>query len=157
MPMRPSSAIRVALAAVALVAAPRALADAALDDARARWQSAALARYEYGYHKYCECHRESPPETVVTVRDGAVTNVRHRPAGSTVEVPADGENFEYYWTVDGLFALIASALDRGVQVRTAYDTALGYPREIYIDYDADFIGDELDLRLTHVTRLDAAR
>ena len=88
----------------------------------------------------------------MTVRDGAVIGVRHRPAGSTVEVPAADKNFEYYWTVDGLFGLIASALERGVQVRAAYDAALGYPREIYIDYDADFIGDELDLRLTSVTR-----
>ena len=88
-----------------------------LDGARARWQSAALAGYEYGYHKYCECHRESPPETIVTVRDGTVVGVRHRPAGSTTEVPAADKNFEYYWTVDGLFGLIASALERGVQVR----------------------------------------
>ena len=155
--MRSSTPIRVAVAAVALAAAMPALADAVLDDARARWQSAALARYEYGYHKYCECHRESPPETVVTVNGDAVTGVRHRPAGSTIEVPAADKNFEYYWTVDGLFGLIAAALDRGVQVRAAYDAALGYPREIYIDYDADFIGDELDLRVTGVTRLDAAR
>jgi hypothetical protein len=157
MTMRPSTTVRVAIAAAVLVAAIPALADPELDQARARWQAAALARYEYGYHKFCECHRESPPETVVTVRDGAVTRVRHRPAGSTVEVPAEDENFEYYWTVDGLFGLIASALDRGVQVRAAYDAALGYPREIYIDYDSGFIGDELDLRLTQVTRLDAAR
>jgi len=157
MTMRSSTTIRVAVAALALAGAIPALADTELDGARARWQSAALARYEYGYHKYCECHRDSPPETVVTVRDGAVTGVRHRPAGSTTEVPAADENFEYYWTVDGLFGLIASALERGVQVRAAYDTALGYPREIHIDYDADFSGDELDLRLTSVTRLDAAR
>jgi hypothetical protein len=157
MTMRSSTTIRLAVAALALAAAIPALADPELDGARARWQSAALARYEYGYHKYCECHRDSPPETVVTVRDGAVTGVRHRPAGSTTEVPAADKNFEYYWTVEGLFGLIASALERGVQVRAAYDAALGYPREIYIDYDADFIGDELDVRLTSVTRLDAAR
>ena len=157
MTMRSSTTIRVAVAVLALAAAIPALADTELDGARARWQAAALAGYEYGYHKYCECHRESPPETVVTVRDDAVTGVRHRPAGSTTEVPAADKNFEYYWTVDGLFGLIASALERGVQVRAVYDVALGYPREIYIDYDADFIGDELDLRLTSVTRLDAAR
>jgi hypothetical protein len=142
---------------IALLGVRPALADAALDGARARWQSAALASYEYGYHKYCECHRESPPETVVTVRDGSVTAVRHRPAGSTTEVPAADKNFEYYWTIDGLFRLIASAEERGVQVRTAYDAELGFPREVYIDYDADFIGDELDLRVTGVRRLEAAR
>ena len=85
---------------------------------------------------------------LVTVRDGDVTGVRHRPAGSTAEVPAADKNFEYYWTVDGLFGLIAvGARARRASAR-AYDAALGFPREIYIDYDANFIGDELDLRLT---------
>jgi hypothetical protein len=144
-------------AGFAALAAPVAFADADLDAARSRWQSAALGAYEYGYHKYCECHRESPPETTVTVQGGSVTSVRHRPAGSTTDVPAADKNFEYYWTVDGLFGVIESALARGVQVRAAYDAELGFPREIYIDYDADFIGDELDLRLTGVARLPGAR
>jgi hypothetical protein len=130
------------------------LADPALDAAQARWRAAALGGYEYGYHKFCECHRESPPETIVSVRDGKVVRVRHRPSGSEVEVPAADKNLDYYWTVDGLFGLVASALERGVQVRVGYDEQLGFPREIYIDYDPDFIGDELDLRLTGVTPLD---
>ena len=157
MAMRPCAILHAAVLALALGAAPRAFADAQLDGARARWQSAALASYEYGYHKFCECHRESPPETVVTVRGDSVTGVRHRPVGGATEVPAAEKNFEYYWTVEGLFALIASALERGVQVRAAYDADLGFPREIYIDYDSNLIGDELDLRLTRVTRLDGAR
>ncbi|HVJ29129.1 MAG TPA: DUF6174 domain-containing protein, partial [Gammaproteobacteria bacterium] len=66
-------------------------------------------------------------------------------------------NLQYYWTVDALFDLIASALERGVQVRAAYDSELGFPREIYIDYDTNLIGDELDLRMTGVTRLGGAR
>jgi hypothetical protein len=142
----------VAVAGALCGAAPVA-ADAALDAARSRWQAARLSAYEYGYHKFCECHRESPPETIVSVRDGDVFRVRHRPAGSTVEVPAADKNFDYYWTVDGLFRLLATAFTRGVTVRAVYDADLGFPREIYIDYDADFIGDELDLRLTAVTAL----
>ena len=151
--MRTITVFRAAIAALLTLVTTGALADAELDAARARWQSAGLAGYEYGYHKYCECHRDSPPETVVTIRDGKVVGVRHRPAGTTTEVPAADKNLEYYWTVDGLFELIASAQRRGVQVRTQYDAALGYPREVYIDYDADFIGDELDVRLTSVTPL----
>ena len=72
-------------------------------------------------------------------------------------MPAAEKNLEYYWTVDGLFGLIASAQARGVQVRAQYDATLGFPREVYIDYDADFIGDELDVRLTAVTALAGAR
>jgi hypothetical protein len=150
--------LRAAAAVGLTVAAIPVFADAELDGARARWQGAALAGYEYGYHKFCECHRESPPETIVTVQEGTVVRVRHRPSGTTdTEVPAADKNLEYYWTVDGLFGLIAAAQERGVQVRAVYDDALGYPREVYIDYDANFIGDELDLRLTAVTPLAAAR
>ena len=141
------------IAITALHFALPALADANLDAARARWKSAAIANYEYGYNKYCDCHRESPPETVVTVRGGTVTGVRHRPVGTAVEVPAADKNLQYYWTVDGLFELVAAAQARGVQVRAAYDAELGFPREIYIDYDTNLIGDELDLRMTAVTRL----
>ena len=140
------------VAAAAVWVAPLS-ADPELDAARGRWAAAELARYEYGYHKFCECHRESPPETVVSVVAGRVIRVRHRPAGATVEVPAQDRNFDYYWTIEGLFDLVGSAQERGVEVRVAYDAVLGYPREVYIDYDADFIGDELDVRLTNVTPL----
>jgi hypothetical protein len=143
------------LAAMGLVAtlpAP-ASADGALDAARAKWRAAKLGSYEYGYRKFCECHRDSPPETVVSVRDGKVVNVRHRPVGSTTEVPAAEKNFEYYWTVDGLFELIAAAEARHVEVRAQYDSTVGYPTEIHIDYDKNLIGDELDLKLTGVTPL----
>lgn len=149
--------LHAAVASAAALAAFAAAADAELDGARARWRAAAAPAYEYGYHKFCECHRESPPETIVTVRDDVVVGVRHRPAGSTNEVPAAEKNLEYYWTVEGLFDLIASAEERGVEVRAAYDGALGFPREVFIDYDPEFIGDELDVRLTSVTRLDTAR
>jgi hypothetical protein len=149
--MRVSRGLAVSLLAVALPAV--AHADAALDAARAKWRAAKLSGYEYGYHKFCECHRDSPPETVVTVRDGKVVNVRHRPVGGTTEVPAAEKNFEYYWTMDGLFELIAAAQERRVEVRAEYDATLGVPTSIYIDYDKNLIGDELDLKLTGVTPL----
>jgi hypothetical protein len=122
-----------------------------LASARNAWRAAALTDYEYGYRKYCECHRDAPPETIVTVRGGSPVAVRHRRTDSPNDVP--GRNPEVYWTIDGLFDLIDSAQRRGVTVRASYDARLGFPREVYIDYDADFIGDELDVRLTNVTPL----
>ncbi|HEY8520282.1 MAG TPA: DUF6174 domain-containing protein [Gammaproteobacteria bacterium] len=126
---------------------------AELEAARARWRAAALGDYEYGYRKFCECHREAPPETLVTIRGGEVVRVRHRPQDYALEVPAEDRNLQYYWTMEGLFDLLESAIERGATVRARYDATLGYPAELYIDYDAEFIGDELDLRLTRVERL----
>jgi hypothetical protein len=141
-----------ALASVA--PAPRAGA-AAVDELQAswaRWTAAGLASYEYGYNKYCDCHRDTPPETVVVVADGAVERVYHLYAGSVSEVPAREGSTELYWTIEDLFRLIEGALERNATVRARYDAALGYPTAVFVDYDADFIGDEIDVRLT---RLDA--
>jgi hypothetical protein len=137
-----------------VIALPCVAQEEALATGRDRWRAAGLADYEYGYQKFCECHPESPPETVVTVRAREVVAVRHRPQNSSAETPAEARNLQFYWTVDGLFTLLESALGRGAQVRAQYDGTLGYPTQIYIDYDGNFIGDELDLRITRVAPLD---
>lgn len=140
-------------AAASLLAFAAAAQQSELAAGRAKWRAAALSNYEYGYRKFCECHPDSPPETVVTVRAGQVVGVRHRPVGFTNEVQAEQRNLQFYWTVDGLFELVDAALARGANVRASYDPKLGYPTQVYIDYDANFIGDELDVRLTAVTAL----
>jgi hypothetical protein len=154
--MRMTTSLRAALITALMGLGAAAQCVAADEDwaaARERWRAANLAGYEYGYQKYCECHPDAPPETVVTVRSGEVVAVRHRPQGSSEEVRAEERNLQFYWTVDGLFGLLQSAIDRGVQVRAQYHETLGHPTQIYIDYDPEFIGDELDLRLTRVVAL----
>ena len=115
---------------------------------RALWVEAGIASYTYGYHKFCECHGEFPPETVVTVREGAVVRVHHLYANSSREVPAREGSLGLYWTVEELLSLVRSAISRDAAVRVSYDDTLGYPTRLYIDYFADAVGDEVDLRLT---------
>jgi hypothetical protein len=130
---------------------------AALVEGRNAWRAAARVDYEYGYRKFCECHPDTPPETVVTVRGSTVVGVRHRPVGFDHDVQAEQRNLQFYWTVDGLFDLVGGAIARarasGASVRASFDPKLGFPTEVFIDYDANFIGDELDVRLTTVTPL----
>ncbi len=138
----------VACFALAVAAQPSDLVAA-----RNVWRRAALADYEYGYRKYCACHPDTPPETIVTVRGGTVVGVRHRPVDSTSEVPAKAGSEHYYWTIDELFELIDSAQRRGAAVRASYDAERGFPTEIHIDYDKNAIGDELDVVLTTLSPL----
>jgi len=140
-------------AAAACVALAAAAEPSDLSAARNVWRHAALTDYEYGYRKYCACHPDSPPETIVTVRGGTVVGVRHRPVDSTNEVPARAGSLQYYWTIDELFDLIGSAKARGAAVQASYDRERGFPTEIHIDYDKNAIGDELDIVLTTVTPL----
>ena len=141
------------LATLACAALGAAAQTSNLAAQRGAWRAAKLVDYEYGYRKYCACHPDSPPETIVTVRGGEVVGVRHRPVDSTNEVQAEARNLKYYWTIDELFDLIGSAQRRGAQVRATYDPQRGFPTEIHIDYDKNAIGDELDVVLTTVTAL----
>ena len=150
--------IRMALPVLALsLLASLPAAGAAQDELaahRATWQAAQVQRYSYGYRKFCECHRDAPPETVVTVDGGSISRVYHRHDDSEREVPAREGSTDLYWTIDDLFDLIASAMAREAEVRVNYDAALGYPTSLYIDYDAGYVGDELDIRLTGLDVLD---
>jgi hypothetical protein len=141
------------IATLACVALGAGAQPAELAAGRSAWRAAKLVDYEYGYRKYCACHPDSPPETIVTVRGGEVVGVRHRPVDSANEVQAEARNLKYYWTIDELFELIDSAQRRGAQVRASYDPKRGFPTEIHIDYDKNAIGDELDVVLTTVTVL----
>lgn len=139
-----------ALACSALIV-PVPVAFAAPDELsrhRALWQAAAIENYRYAYNKYCACHPDTPPETVVTVRDGKIARVYHLHEDSPREVPARAGSLELYWTIDGLFDLIESATAAHASVTVRYDETLGYPRQLYIDYDKNLVGDEVDLRLT---------
>jgi uncharacterized protein DUF6174 len=141
------------LTTLACLALSVAAEPADLAAGRSVWRATRLADYEYGYRKYCACHPDSPPETIVTVRGGEVVGVRHRPVDATNEVPAKAGSLKYYWTIDELFELIDSAQRRGAQVRASYDSQRGFPTEIHIDYDKNAIGDELDVVLTTLTPL----
>ena len=123
-----------------------------LSQARERWQTSAISSYTYGYNKYCDCHGDTPPETLVTVTAGKVTDVRHRLVNSDRIVPAAERNFSLYWTVQELFELIDSAIQRDAVVRVRYDATLGYPTSFFIDYVADLIGDEVDIRVIRFER-----
>lgn len=137
-----------ALMSLGLVASAAGAADAELERHRERWNAAGASDYVYAYRKHCECHRDAPPETVVRVSDGEITRVHHEHQDSDREVPARDGSLDLYWTIDALFDLLERAYEAGAEVRVRYDAELGLPRELHVDYDAELVGDEVDLRVT---------
>jgi hypothetical protein len=138
------------VAAVLVVGLLPAAADAdeALELHRAVWAEAATTSYLYAYRKFCECHRDEPPQTFVEVSGGEVVDVYHVHADSDRRVPARDGSLSLYWTIPDLFALIEAAEARDVTFRADYDAELGYPLRVYIDYDAASVGEEIDVVLT---------
>lgn len=119
---------------------------ARLESARALWDSAQGGNYRFRYQKYCDCNRNEPKTTVVTISDGTVVSVHHLFAGSDREVPARADSLSEYWTMDDLFDKLAGAYAGDAVVRVDYDADLGFPSTMYIDYRPDLIGEEIDLR-----------
>ena len=124
------------------------LADDDFDMNRALWRAAAITSYEYRYEKVCDCHRDISAETIVTVRDGEVIEVRYARDDYLSEMPVAPKEYRWFRTIDDLFTLVATAAENAKTLRVAYDQGLGYPAYIYIDYDHALIGDEVELEVT---------
>ncbi len=108
--------------------------DSALADARARWAAHGPDAYTMTQSRSCFCPREVTGPFEVTVRDGEVASV----ALDGASVPTDRAR-----SVEALFDLIADAHARdAAEVRVSYDPALGYPTEVWIDYDRQMADEE---------------
>ncbi len=123
------------------------LADDELTANRDRWEAAGIASYEYRYEKACDCHRDTPAETIVTVESGLVVGVRYDRDDYRTEIPVAEDNYRWFRTIDDLFALVEAASQSAATLRVAYEPELGYPAYIYIDYDQAMVGEEVELRV----------
>lgn len=123
----------------------------ALEEGRARWQAAGIDDYEYSYQRVCECHPDIPADTIITVRDGTVVAVRYAREDYVADVELAADRVRWFRTIEDLFELVESAESQDALLRVAYDPRYGFPTAIYVDYLADVVGDELDLRVTRFT------
>ena len=143
---------RGALLAVWLVSVGAAAqTDSALEAHRKLWNDAGLNDYEFRYRKICECHRDMPADTIIRVSQGAIVAVRYHRDDYLADVHVPPERYEWFRTVDDLFSLVDRAQRRQAVVRVDYDADLGYPTRLFIDYDLDLVGEEVQLRILEVT------
>ena len=130
-----------------------AFGDAELDSNWDRWEAANVTNYEYRYQKVCLCHRDMPSDTIVTVYEGNIIGVRYDRENYLNEIPVSPEKYDWFRTVDDLFLLVARALEREATVRVSYEQELGYPIRVYIDYEQDMVGEELELHVLELREL----
>lgn len=112
--------------------------DAELSDARRRWLDRGPASYSMDIFRSCECTPEMTGPVVVNVQNRTVQSRLYR-SGGTVPVNLVAA----FPDVEGLFALIADAQQRNAhRLEVRYDTELGYPAWLVIDYDRAVADDE---------------
>ena len=111
-----------------------------LDAADAKWQAAAPAAYEWVVQRSCFCPDIEPLR--VQVRGGEVTSAVRLMAATTEVTLASGD-YQTWFVVPGLFAVVQKAIDEGADKLTvSYDATLGYPTTVQIDWHANATDDE---------------
>ncbi|MDH3732513.1 MAG: DUF6174 domain-containing protein [Gemmatimonadota bacterium] len=119
---------------------PFALSSEAVEDHRARWLAAGIDDYEYDYRRQCECLPTDTRPARVRVRDGRVATATYSDSGELAG------SFAAYPTVEELFDLVDEAIVReAAMLVVSYDSRLGYPTKITIDYDLQAADDELTI------------
>lgn len=103
------------------------------------WRARGISSYTYAYRLNCFCGGPGIRPVEIEVRDGAVAAVRVLETGE----PEEFFDPEAFPTVEDLFQTIREALDRDpFRIRAEYDDLLGYPRDVFIDFEQNVIDEE---------------
>ena len=122
-----------------------------LIEARQRWEDRGPASYGFTYELNCFCGGPGNPPARITVGDGRVTRV-FLPSEDR-EVP-DAERHRFP-TVDDLFADVEGWLRRDpVSARAEFDADFGHPVDVFVDFRANTIDEELGFLVRDLTPLE---
>ena len=107
--------------------------------AGSRWERSGITNYTYRAAWRCFCLPEYVALVDVQVVSGQVTGTEFGEAGFSGDVPSP----QRFGAVTDLFAFIEDAFEQGAaRVDVEYDPMLGYPTEVFVDYDERIIDEE---------------
>ena len=113
---------------------------AELERQRAKWARQHITSYRLVYRRDCFCGAEFTAATEIEVRAGQIATASYTESGD----PIPGYVHDGLPTVDGLFAIIAEAIDQEADLlEVTYDPTRGYPQKVAIDYRFNAQDDEV--------------
>lgn len=116
-----------------------AMVERDLNQMQTQWQEQGLSDYRFQFNWQCFCPEDYREPVWVTVKDGEVESVETVDPDSEVILPDISE----YRTINELFDLIRDGVDQhAYEIRVEYDSALGYPTSVYIDYQSNIADEE---------------
>ena len=117
-----------------------------LREAQTRWSSGRVQDYTVVVQHLCFCGYVRPVR--ITVRSGAIVSSVDAETGEPVPTYATVRD------VPGLFTLIRKAIDEGAdRLEVTYNSQLGYPTFINIDYIVNAVDDELQVKTSEFAQL----
>lgn len=102
----------------------------ALTTARTRFATPPRPTYSFTWTQSCFCSADTTRPMRVTVTNGAITSAVFVDS----QQPVDGTIRANLKTIDGVFAMIQSAIDQDFdEVAVMYDAQVGYPRSVSLN------------------------
>lgn len=120
---------------------------------RGAWTERDVRDYAVTLRRVCFCPLEVTRPVRVEVRRGEVTRVRRADGGDV-----DRDRWHLYPTVDGVFAILLDAVDRGADsVAVEWSDDVPSPRTVFIDYRRATADEELGFEIDGLEPLDGGR
>ncbi len=120
------------------------VSDSLLQASQARWSASRIDSYWYRFRWICYCGIDYVRRVDIHVKSGVVTSVIDAETGK----PLTAQEVANYRTIEGLFDFVRGAIDRPADsVNGAFDSNLGIPITMGVDYEAGLADDELGFQI----------
>jgi len=124
------------------------------EENRALWDSHNLQNYKYTVTFGCYCSTKATSPFEVTVKNGVVEEAIYLESSGGMEAGTQVEEASPFredpmnaFTITGRFDVLQTALSTAEEATVHYDSALGYPKEVHLDYLLDYVDDEVSMRI----------
>lgn len=105
------------------------------------WRAQHITAYSFEYERACTCTPREVGPVRIHVRDGEIVDV----VDGATDRPLSEAVWDEFPTVEGLFDIIAAAIDASVtSISVQYDSELSYPKRVRIDRTLAAVDDRVE-------------
>ena len=118
------------------------------------WQDSGITRYSFSLNFGCFCAFRNRMPIAVEVQNSEIISMTYPDGTLVAETDPNYEIFSKHATIDLLFSeLEAGQAGAAEEVTVTYDSAHGFPSDIYFDYVKTAADDELSLTISNFEAL----
>lgn len=127
-------------------------AQSELSQNQAKWQDQAPAHYRFDLQIGCFCAFRDRMPLTVEIQNGEIVSI----VDATGAAPTEQEMEWYapYLGVDKVFEYAQKASTEAAKLEIKYDASLGYPTQLYVDWNEETMDEEVGLDITNLTVLE---
>ena len=117
---------------------------------RQTWQDSGITHYRFSLNIGCFCAFRNQMPITVEVQNGEIISMTSPDGTLITATDPSYETFSKYATIDRIFSELEAGLAGDAEeVTVTYDSARGFPSDIYFDYIKAAADDELSLTVSN--------